>query len=356
MQDIARKLANLITPEADGRSPLSKALSMQSIAKNWDEFDAARTRQEAEAAIKDQVQTHQDAAKYMRERAADAKAQGDTRAAEIHTEAARAHKEAAAATKLASHADPVSTAQARRLSAKAFEAERKSDDEVFGKSLAKADQTQTFIPPKGVQEEAARAVAWIKDGKAGDGMTAVGRKRASDLAAGRPISLDTIHRMNQFLNSHKSDESAEGWEPGEDGYPSAGRVAFAAWGGDPAISWVNSIIESAEKADSNSFTPPKGVQEEAQRAVEWIKDGHAGQGFTAVGRGRAGDLAAGKPQSLDIIKRMASYLARHEVDKKGQGWNPGEDGYPSAGRVAWAAWGGDPAVSWTSGILDSIKD
>ena len=109
------------------------------------------------------------------------------------------------------------------------------------------------------------------------------------------------------------------------------------------------------KAAADSFTPPKGVQEEAQRAVEWIKDGHAGANFTAVGRGRAGDLAAGRAVSLDVIKRMASYLARHKVDEQGQGWSPGEDGYPSPGRVAWAAWGGDPAVSWTSSILASAE-
>ena len=109
------------------------------------------------------------------------------------------------------------------------------------------------------------------------------------------------------------------------------------------------------KAVGKTYTPPQGVQEEAQRAVEWIKDGHAGGGFTAVGRGRAGDLAAGRPVSLAIIKRMASYLARHKVDEQGKGWSPGDDGYPSPGRVAWAAWGGDPAVSWTNGILDSAE-
>ena len=42
---------------------------------------------------------------------------------------------------------------------------------------------------------------------------------------------------------------------------------------------------------------------------------------------------------------MASYFARHEVDKQGQGWSPGEDGFPSAGRIAWALWGGDGIVA-----------
>jgi hypothetical protein len=48
---------------------------------------------------------------------------------------------------------------------------------------------------------------------------------------------------------------------------------------------------------------------------------------------------------------MVSYFARHEVDKQGQGWSPGEDGYPSAGRIAWALWGGDPGRSWAEEIL-----
>lgn len=112
-------------------------------------------------------------------------------------------------------------------------------------------------------------------------------------------------------------------------------------------------VEQFSKADT--YTPPDGVKVEAARAERWIADGQAGAGFTATGRRRAADLAAGNPVSLDTIKRMASYLARHEVDKQGEGWSPGEPGYPSPGRVAWAAWGGDAAISWTRGILDGIE-
>jgi hypothetical protein len=43
---------------------------------------------------------------------------------------------------------------------------------------------------------------------------------------------------------------------------------------------------------------------------------------------------------------MHSFFSRHEVDKKGQGFNKGEEGYPSAGRIAWALWGGDAGQSW----------
>jgi len=103
--------------------------------------------------------------------------------------------------------------------------------------------------------------------------------------------------------------------------------------------------------NKDSYKPPAGVQAEARRALEWIKSGDAGEGFTDVGRKRASDLAAGRSVSLQTIKRMKSYLARHGVDKQGEGWSKGSKGYPSPGRVAWAAWGGDAAVTWTNGIL-----
>jgi HK97 family phage major capsid protein/HK97 family phage prohead protease len=45
---------------------------------------------------------------------------------------------------------------------------------------------------------------------------------------------------------------------------------------------------------------------------------------------------------------MASFFARHAVDKQAEGFSPGEEGYPSAGRIAWALWGGDPGESWAN--------
>jgi HK97 family phage prohead protease len=44
------------------------------------------------------------------------------------------------------------------------------------------------------------------------------------------------------------------------------------------------------------------------------------------------------------------------VDKEAQGWSPGEDGYPSAGRIAWALWGGDPGKSWADKEWAKIQD
>ena len=119
-----------------------------------------------------------------------------------------------------------------------------------------------------------------------------------------------------------------------------------------ALSAVKKASDSINKAEGkDSFTPPAGVAAEAKKALQWIKEGHAGGGFTSTGRSRASQLASRKPVSLDTIKRMNSFLSRHGVDNKGQGFSQGEKGFPSPGRVSWAAWGGDPAKSWVKGIL-----
>jgi len=108
---------------------------------------------------------------------------------------------------------------------------------------------------------------------------------------------------------------------------------------------------------SGSYSPPQGVQDAAKRALKWITEGYAGSGFTAVGRARAQQLASGSDVSADVVNRMLQYFARHEVDKQATGFSSGEDGFPSAGRVAWDAWGGDAGQSWVNGLeqVDSVR-
>jgi len=106
---------------------------------------------------------------------------------------------------------------------------------------------------------------------------------------------------------------------------------------------------------AETFRVPKGVQDEAKMALAWIADGHAGSGFTAVGKKRASDLAAGHAVSAETILRMYSFFKRHETDKQAEGFNSGEDGFPSAGRVAWSAWGGDAGFTWSTRIRNQIS-
>jgi HK97 family phage major capsid protein len=104
-------------------------------------------------------------------------------------------------------------------------------------------------------------------------------------------------------------------------------------------------------------TPTEGMVDEAERGLEWRKE--FGRGGTEVGVARARDIINGRDLSLNTVKRMYSFFARHEVDKQAEGFSPGEDGYPSAGRIAWALWGGDSGFSWSKKIterMDSIDE
>jgi HK97 family phage prohead protease len=96
------------------------------------------------------------------------------------------------------------------------------------------------------------------------------------------------------------------------------------------------------------------MREEANLGLEWRREYN--RGGTLVGVARARDIAAGKNLPADTVLRMRSYFARHEVDKEAQGFRPGEDGFPSAGRIAWALWSGDPGKAWVESIIESFSE
>lgn len=98
--------------------------------------------------------------------------------------------------------------------------------------------------------------------------------------------------------------------------------------------------------------PTEGMREEARRYRAWKEEGH--EGGTEVAARRATQILSGDELSDETIVTMSAWFARHEVDKKAEGFSPGEDGYPSPGRVAWAAWGGDAGKSWSDRLVESM--
>lgn len=109
---------------------------------------------------------------------------------------------------------------------------------------------------------------------------------------------------------------------------------------------------ASDKYSDIDFHPPQGAREEAEKGLEWRRE--FGRGGTAVGIARARDIKNGVELSPDTLRRMKSFFARHEVDKKAEGFKQGEKGYPSNGRIAWALWGGDPAKSWADKVVDQM--
>ena len=106
--------------------------------------------------------------------------------------------------------------------------------------------------------------------------------------------------------------------------------------------------------DDIDTKPTKGMIEQAKMGLEMRKE--HGRGGTMVAVARARSIVNGQNLSLDTIKRMHSFFSRHEVDKKAEGFDPGEDGYPSAGAIAWKLWGGDPGQTWAAKKVKEIEN
>jgi len=111
--------------------------------------------------------------------------------------------------------------------------------------LSKAEQTYT--PTSGMKAAARRALKWKEEGKATGAGTPVGWGRATDIVAGRSMSLSTVKRMYSFFSRHEVDKK------GKDFYntsnPSNGRIMWDAWGGDAGFSWSRAIVNRESKKD-----------------------------------------------------------------------------------------------------------
>ena len=118
--------------------------------------------------------------------------------------------------------------------------------------------------------------------------------------------------------------------------------------------------EEAEKDNENYYrdledidlTPTKGMVEAAKRGLELRKE--FGRGGTEVGVKTARMIIANE-LTIPRVKKMYSYFQRHEVDKQAEGFELGEDGFPSAGKIAWMLWGDDAGMSWSTKKRNQIE-
>lgn len=98
---------------------------------------------------------------------------------------------------------------------------------------------------------------------------------------------------------------------------------------------------------ADTYRPPADVARNAQMALDVRESKPASaRGMTLVGLARARQLANREPVSIDTVQRMASYFARHEVDKQGSTWADQGRGWQ-----AWHGWGGDAGRDWVQSIL-----
>ena len=98
--------------------------------------------------------------------------------------------------------------------------------------------------------------------------------------------------------------------------------------------------------------PTEAMQREAAIGLEFREE--FGRGGTAVGVGTARAILSGSELSPERVRRMYAYFERHEIDRTGPGYDDDDDEYPSAGKIAWLLWGGDPGRAWATTKRDEL--
>lgn len=185
-------------------------------------------------------------------------------------------------------------------------------------------------------------------------------------SAGRPAwtrvtvgKLRSVYRRGSgaYSTSHRPGISRPAWSMARVNaflyLARTGRPQNAAYVGDNDLLHPDHPKAPKPEERQEGYAPNDAMVAEARRGLDWRQT--YGRGGTEVGVARARDIANRKNLSRTTVGRMASFFARHEVDKKGEGFRPGEPGYPSAGRIAWALWGGDAGRAWANAILEQFR-
>jgi hypothetical protein len=109
-------------------------------------------------------------------------------------------------------------------------------------------------------------------------------------------------------------------------------------------------MKSGKKIQMESYADyGDGVKNNAKKAVEWAEKNGWGSCGTPVGKTRASQLAKGEPISVETIKRMHSYLSRHEGDLESS-TSFGE----GCGYLMYQSWGGKAGLGWSRNKLREL--
>lgn len=93
--------------------------------------------------------------------------------------------------------------------------------------------------PTSVSNNAKKVIKYAEENGWGSCGTAVGKRRASQLASRDNLSVSTIKRMYSFLSRHLSDlDASKSYSDG------CGKLMYDAWGGKSALSWSKSKLKS----------------------------------------------------------------------------------------------------------------
>mgnify|MGYP000390992763 CR=1 FL=1 len=108
----------------------------------------------------------------------------------------------------------------------------------------------------------------------------------------------------------------------------------------------------AEPTTFESYSDyPDAVKNNAKAVLKYVEENGWGSCGTPVGKVRANQLANGEAISIDTIKRMYSYLSRHEADlEASKGYGDG------CGKLMYDSWGGKSALAWSKSKINQAEN
>lgn len=183
--------------------------------------------------------------------------------------------------------------------------------------------------PDYVQSAARRGLEWHAEGKSGDGVTDKTLREAREMADGS-VSEDKLRRMGPWFRRHEADMDAPRNKPSNDGFPGAGAVAWALWGGPTSgdimrtAEWAERKVEQLDReasANSNFRNIKMTIEEQLLEATAAIS------GVTAerddlratvekLTVGAASELEALKVEAASKDAKLAELTAALEVAVK----------------------------------------
>ena len=99
-----------------------------------------------------------------------------------------------------------------------------------------------FRAPATVAAEARRGLELRAEYNRGG--TAIGARRATQLANRSVLSVETIRRMVAYFDRHEGDLDTPAAKRGHPNYPSAGRIAWLLWGGDSGRAFARRVLRA----------------------------------------------------------------------------------------------------------------
>jgi HK97 family phage prohead protease len=172
-----------------------------------------------------------------------------------------------------------------------------------------------FVPPSGVRREAEYGLKLRREH--GRGGTAVGIARARDLSNGKEVSPSTVRRMKAFFDRHASDAKAEGFTPGDKGFPSNGKIANLLWGGPSGYSWAKKVVEQMNAADERSYSPDTETRsiDGKEIAMQNVERRYlAASGSENATEGTLGIEHRADPQTGERRTYLIGYAAKFNTD------------------------------------------